>query len=144
MCFIKLHFVVQERFTPCLIQCIMKACWNQNPRERPTMSQVVEYHLGPTRLLSVGQCQVLRDHVHQYATNKPSNIQYTIPNCECTTSLFSCISAQTPQAERKQNTTSDHSQVWIAQENRDATSKLTIVTFRSSDLGFYVRNSYML
>ena len=142
---------MQEIFTPCLIQRIMKACWNQDPMKRPSMAQVVQwsklpelkslriqYHLKPTRLLSVGQCLVLRDHLHQYAPNKPSNIQYTIPNSNNSASLFSSISAQTSQAERKLNTANHHSQVWVAQENENKTSKLTIFTFRSSDLGFYV------
>ena len=130
----------------------MEACWNQDPKERPSMAQIVEwsllpelkhlriqYHLNPTELLSVGHCVVLRDHLHQCATSKPLHIQYTIPNCEHYTSLFSSISAQTPSAKRKENTASYHSQVWIAQKNEDVTSKLTIFTFRSSDLGYYVR-----
>lgn len=130
----------------------MKACWNQDPKERPSMAQVVKWsqlpelqslriqcHLKPTRLLSIGQCLVFRDHLHEYTTKKQSNIQYTIPNCEQFTSLFSSISAQTPPAKRKQKTADYHSQVWIAQEKDDVTTNLTIFTFRSSDLGFYVR-----
>ena len=152
MCITDMHFSVQENFTPRLIQKIMKACWNQDPMERPSMAQVVEwsqlpelqylriqYHLKPTRLLGVGQCAVLRDHSHQYATSRPSNIQFTLPNSEHSTSLFSSTAARTPQTKRKQSTINRHSQVWIAQENEDTTSKLTIFTFRSSDLGFYVR-----
>lgn len=147
-----IHFSVQENFTPRLIQKIMKACWNQDPMERPSMAQVVkwsqlpelqslriQYHLKPARLLSVGQCVVLRDHVHQHATKRPSNIQSTIPNDEHSISLFSSKSTLTPKPKRKLNTTNHHNQVWIAQENEDTTSKLTIFTFRSSDLGFYVR-----
>ena len=130
----------------------MKACWNQDPMKRPSMAQVVkwsqlpeflllriQYHLKPIRLLGVGQCVVLREYLHQYATNRPSNIQFTIPNSEHSASLFPSISAHTPQAKRKQSTTDHHSQVWIAQENEDTTSKLTIFTFRSSDLGYRVR-----
>ena len=155
MCY--MHFSVQENFTPRFIQKVMKACWNQDPMERPSMAQVVkwsqlpelqslriQYHLKPARLLSVGQCVVLRDHVHQYATNKPSNIQFTISNAEHFTSLFSSKSALTPKPKRKQSTTNHHSQVWIAQENKDTTSKLTIFTFRSSDLGFYVRTIVLI
>ena len=48
------------------------------------------------------------------------------------------MSAQTSPTKRKHKTADHHSQVWIAQEEDDATSKLTIFTFRSSDLGFYV------
>ena len=132
----------------------MRACWNQDPRERPSMMQVVKWsqlqellslrilhHLNPTKLLSIGQCVVLRDHLHQYTTNRPSNIQYTIPNCEKLPSLFSSISAQTLPAKRKKKITDHHSQVWIAQEADTTRSKLTIFTFRSGDLGFYVRKS---
>ena len=130
----------------------MKACWNQDPMERPSMAKVVkwsqllelqclrlQYHLNPTVLMSVGQCVVLRDHVHQDATSRPLNIQFTIPHSEDPASLFSSASAaQTPRTKRKQSTTDHHSQLWLAQEEGDEPSKLTILTFRSSDLGLYV------
>ena len=95
----------------------------------------LQYHLNPTTLLSVSQCTVWRDHVHLDVASKPSNVQYTIPNCEPYPPLFSSISAQTPPVERQENTMDHHSQVWIAQGNEN---EMTILTFRSSDLGFYV------
>jgi len=135
----------------------MKTCWDQDPKERPSMAQIVkwsqltelqslriQYHLPQTRLLSTGQCLVFRDHLHEYTARKQSNIQYTIPNCEHLTSLFSSMSAQTSPTKRKHKTADHHSQVWIAQEEDDTTSKLTIFTFRSSDLGFYVRIFHIL
>ena len=97
----------------------------------------LQYHLNPVTLLSVSQCTVLRDHVHQNVASKPSKIQYTIPNCEPYPPLFSSISAQTPPVERENNTMDHYSQVWIAQGN-----EMTILTFRSSDLGFYVSVFY--
>ena len=129
----------------------MKACWNHNPSDRPNMAQVVEWskslelkslrtihQLEPRKLIGICQCQVVRDHVHQHATVKPQNIQSIIANCRHFKSLLSSLSSQTPQSRRKQNTSSNHTQIWIAQDEDEATTKLTIVTFRSSDLGYYV------
>ena len=148
---IKYTLRLQENLTPCLFQHIMKVCWNQNPSDRPNMAQVVEWsqfpelkflrtihQLEPRKLLGVCQCQVVRDHVHQYATVKPENIQSTIPNCDRLKSLFSSLSSQTPRSKRKHSTSNNHTQIWIAQEKDKVTTKLTIVTFRSSDLGYYV------
>ena len=55
---------------------------------KPNLAQVVKwsqfselqslrtiYQLEPRKLFGVCQCQVLRDHVHQYAAIKPQNIQ---------------------------------------------------------------------
>ena len=129
----------------------MKACWNHNPSDRPNMAQVVEWcqfpelqslrtihQLEPRKLLGICQCQVIRDHVHQHATVKPQNSQ-SIQKCAHFKSLFSSLSSQTPQNRRKQNTSNNHTQIWIAQDEVKATTKMTIVTFRSSDLGYYVR-----
>ena len=115
------------------------------------MAQVVEWskslelkslctihQLEPRKLIGICQCQVIRDHVHQHATVKPPNIQSIILNCRHFKSLFSSLSSQTPQSRRKQNTSNNHTQIWIAQDEHEATTKLTIVTFRSSDLGYYV------
>lgn len=131
----------------------MKACWNQDPNKRPNMAQVVKWsklpelqslriihQLKPTKLLTICQCRVVRDHVHHSTTDKPQNIQHTIPNCENFKSLFSSLSPQTPPSKRKQNVANNHTQIWIAQDKDEATTKLTIVTFRSSDLGYYVRS----
>ena len=128
----------------------MKACWNQDPNSRPNMAQIVEWsqylelkslrtihQLDPRKLLGICQCQVARDHVHQHATVKLQNVQNILPNCGHFKSLFSSLSSQTPQSKRKQSTSNNHTQIWIAQD-REVTSKLTIVTFRSSNLGYYV------
>lgn len=129
----------------------MKACWKQNPSDRPNMAQVVEWsrcaelkslrtihQLEPRKLLEVCQCQVVRDHVHQHSTVKSQNTQSIIPNCDRFKSLFSSLSSHIPQSKRKQSTSNNHTQIWIAQEKDEVTTKLTIVTFRSSDLGCYV------
>ena len=146
--------MLQENFTPCLFQRIMKACWSQNPSDRPNMAQVVKWsqfpelkslrtihQLEPRKLLEICQCQVVRDHVHQLATVKPQNIQSIISNCNHFKSLFSSLSSHTPQSKRKQSTSNNHTQIWIAQDKDEVTTKLTIVTFRSSDLGCYVSTS---
>ena len=112
--------------------------WSQLPE---LISLRLQYHLEPINLLSTGQCLVLRDHVHEYTMNKPSNIKFTLPYSENAASdhLFSDKFTYSPKAERRQSTANHHSQVWIAQE-KGTTSKVTILTFRSSDLGYYVRN----
>ena len=140
---------IPKSFTPCLFQRIMKACWNHNPDDRPNMAQIVEWsqlpelqclrtihHLEPRKLLGICQCQVVRDHMHQpKSQNLPQN-----PNCEDFKSLFSSLSLQTPQSRRRQIISNKHTQIWIAQDVTDeAVTKMTIVTFRSSNLGYYVR-----
>lgn len=130
----------------------MKACWNHNPSDRPNMAQVVKwsqfpelqslrtiYQLESRKLLGICQCQVVRDHVHQHATIKQQNLQSIMPNYSLFNSLFCSLSSQSPQRKRKQNTSNNHTQIWIAQDKDDTTTKITIVTFRSSDLGCYVR-----
>ena len=129
----------------------MKACWNQNPNNRPNMAQIVKWsqcmelkslriihQLQPRKLLGICKCQVVQDHVHQHAIVKPQNILNTFPNCGHFKSLFYSLSSQTPQSKRKQSASNSHTQIWIAQDKDEVTSKLTIVTFRSSDLGCYV------
>ena len=130
----------------------MKACWNQDPNNRPNMAQIVGWsqylelkslrtihQLDPRKLLlGICQCQIVRDHVHQHVTVKPQNVQSILPNCGHFKSLFSSLSSQTPQSKRKQSTSNNHTQIWIAQDEDKVTSKLTIVTFRSSNLGCYV------
>lgn len=136
-------------FTPCLFQRIMKVCWNQNPDDRPSMAQIVEWsqfpelqslrtihQLEPRKLLGICQCQVVQDDVHQPSTIEPKNLQH-IPSYERFNPLFSSLSSQTPQSKRKHAAST---QIWIAQDVKDeAIAKVTIVTFRSSDLGYYVR-----
>ena len=147
------YFLLQENFfTPCLFQHIMQVCWSHNPNDRPSMAQVVKWSQFPElqslrtihelesrKLLGICQCQVVRYHIHQYATEKPQNLQNIIPSCEHYDSLFSSLSTQTPPSKMKQKTSNNHTQIWIAQDKNEATTKMTIVTFRSSDLGYYVR-----
>lgn len=142
---------LQENFTLCLAHKIMKCCWHQDPRERPNMSQVLEWSklpelcclrtihsLHPSEVLCTCQCQVERNHVHEYLNSRPSNIEYTIERCELPPPLFSSITSQTPPTNKRRDKVNRHTQVWIAQESEEATSKLTIFTFRSSDLGYRV------
>ena len=131
----------------------MKACWNQNPDDRPTMAQVVEWsqlpelqslrtihHLDPIKLLGICQCKVDEEHIHQDTTEMPQNLQETIPNWDSNPNV-SFLSTLVPPIERKQNmyTVTDHTQVWIAQEKDEANTKLTVITFKSSDVGYNVR-----
>lgn len=129
----------------------MEACWSENPSDRPTMAQVVKWsqlpelkflrtihQLEPAKLLSICHCQVVRNHVHQHSCNISRNLHHNIPNCKPLKSLFVSLSSQTPKSTRKQNTSNNHTQIWIAQDKNDATTKMTIITFRSSDLGCYV------
>ena len=129
----------------------MKVCWSHNPDNRPSMAQVVKWSQFPElqslrtihelelkRLSGICQCQVVRDHVHQHATVKPQNLQHVIPNCEKIQSLFSSLSSLTPQIKRRKPKSDKHTQIWIAQDKDEITTKLTIVTLRSSDLGYYV------
>ena len=129
----------------------MEVCWNQNPNDRPSMAQVVRWsqlpelqslrmihYLEPAKLLSICQCQVVRDHVHQDRVDK-SYLKHVIPNCKQFVSPFSSLSSQTPPSKRKSNISNKHTQIWIAQDMNETATKMTIVTFRSSDLGYYVR-----
>lgn len=132
----------------------MKCCWQQDPRDRPCMGQVVEwsklqelaslrtvYQLEWKRLSCVCQCLVTRDHAHHFTATHPANVKYTIPNCERYPPLFSSLHTQIFSNVKERCKVNQHTQVWLAQVNDDAaTSKLTIVTFRSSDLGYWVSN----
>ena len=150
-CYLKLP---QENFTLCLVHKIMKCCWHQDPRERPTMAQVLEWSKLPelcclrtihslpsSELLCTCQCQVTRNHKHEYLNSRPSNVQCTIEKCEQYPPLFSSITSQSPPINRRRNKVNHHTQVWIAQYSDEVTSKLTIFTFRSSDLGYRVSSS---
>ena len=134
----------------------MKACWNQNPDDRPTMAQVVEWsqlpelqslrtihHLDPMKLLGICQCEVDEEHIHQDTTDIPQNLQETIPNCDSNPD-FSFLPTQTPPAETEQDMVTDHTQIWIAQNKDGDNTKLTVITFKSSDLGFDVRRFKIL
>lgn len=130
----------------------MRCCWRQDPKERPTMAQVVKWSkqaelkslrtilpLESKDVLCVCQCHV--NHVVQNITEKPLHVQSTLPNCESYTPLLFSMHAQSPSAnstcQESEGSTHQHVQIWVAQDNSDAT-KLTIITFRSCDLGYWV------
>ena len=102
------------------------------------------YHLEWKRLSCVCQCLVTRDHTHHFIATNPPNVKYTIPNCQYAP-LFSSLPTQIIPNIKERCIVNHHTQVWVAQVNDDGvTSKLTIVTFRSSDLGYWVRERFRL
>ena len=125
----------------------MRACWNHNPEDRPGMAQVVEWSQLPElqslrtihqlvhkKILAICQCSVAQS---QHATNKPQKKQNIIPNCDHFVPLFS--SSEPLSREKQENTTNDYIQMWIAQDNVENSTKLTIVTCKSDHFGFNVR-----
>ena len=131
----------------------MRACWNHNPDDRPNMAQVLEWSQLPElqslrtihqlehkKVLASCLCLVDQNHAHQLSTDKPENQQRIIPNCDYFDSLFSSISIQAPLGERQEDTATNYIQMWIAQDNAENTTKLTIVTSKSDHFGYHVRN----
>lgn len=142
----------------------MQCCWRQDPQERPTMAQVVEWSKLPElkslrtilslelkELLCVCQCHV--NHVNRNVVEqKPLNFQSTLPLCESFTPLFSSLCAQSPQGKNAhisdchtKDSDHQHVQIWVAHANTSTTklidssaAKMTIITFRSCDLGYWV------
>ena len=131
----------------------MRCCWRHDPKERPTMAQVVKWSkqvelkslrtilsLESKDVLCVCQCNV--NHVIQNVTEKPLHVQSTLPNCESYTPLLLSMHGQSPTVISTRQQSEGHSnhqrvQIWVAQGNSGAT-KLTIITFRSCDLGYWV------
>ena len=138
----------------------MQQCWQKDPKERPTMAQIVKWSkqkelkslrimqsLESNGLLCVCQCNV--NHTNQNPIEMPLNFQSTIPNCESVVPLFSSLSSHSLKTKstqlpdhRAKATNTQHIQIWVAQSDKD-TSKLTIITFRSSDLGYWVSSCTM-
>lgn len=142
---------IQEHFTPCLFQHIMRACWNHNPDDRPNMAQVLKWgqlpelqslrtihQLEHKKLLSICLCSAAQNCAHQHAANIPENQQHIIPNCDNFDPLFSSISIQTPLGDRQENTATSYMQMWIAQNNAESATKLTLVTSKSDRFGYQV------
>lgn len=131
----------------------MQLCWKQDPKERPTMAQIVKWSkqkelkslrtilsLESKKLLCVCQCYV--NHVKQNTVEEPLIFQSTIPGCESFTPLLSSLSSHSLQTEsRTKAINAQHIQIWVAQSDNGA-SKLTIITFRSSDLGSWVSSCH--
>ena len=128
----------------------MQCCWKQDPNERPTMAQVLKWSkqaelqslrmifpLEAKELLCVCQCNA--NHVNQNVVEKPQNFQSIIPGCDSFTPLLSSMCAQSPLDAQlldhnKETFGPQCIQIWVAHGDR----KLTIITFRSSDLGYWV------
>ena len=130
----------------------MRACWNHNPEDRPNMGQVVEWSQLPElqslrtihqlehkKLLAISQCSVDQSHEHQDVIDKPQNQQYIIPSHDRFDPLFSSLNIQTPLGERQENTTNNYIQIWIAQDNVEIATKLTIIISKSDRFGYHVR-----
>jgi len=133
----------------------MQCCWKQNPKERPTMAQIVKWSkqaelkslrtilpIESKHLHCVCQCHI--NHINQNAANKLLKFQSTIANCVSFTPLFSSLSKDSPQTKSRhflnhhaKTINAQHIQIWIAHSENGA-SKLTIITFRSCDLGYWV------
>ena len=96
-------------------------------------------NMEPNVISCISQCLVVRDHKAEYAAidNLPS-IQHTFPNCQPFPSFFTSITPKSPPTNRSKDKVNHHTQAWVTQDNSDTTSKLTIFTFRSSDLGYRV------
>lgn len=130
----------------------MRCCWRQDPNERPTMVQVMKwskqpelqsmrtfYSLEAKELLCVCQCNV--NHLNRNVVGRPENFKSIVPKCESFAPLLSSMCAQSPLDmnaqlldRNKETVGPQHIQIWVAHDNR----KLTIITFRSCDLGYWV------
>ena len=129
----------------------MQCCWKQDPNERPSMTQVIKWGkltelkslrailpLEAKELICVSHCNVNHTSVDPKEVEKPSNFEQIIPECESFTPLLHFMMSQSPldmsAGHMHNHTETEHVQIWVAHSN----TKLTIISFRSCDLGYWV------
>ena len=115
--------------------------WSKQPE---LQSLRTFYSLKAKELLLVCQCNV--NHLNENVVGRPENFKSIIPECESFAPLLSSMCAQSPLDinarlldHNKETFGPQHIQIWVAHDHR----KLTIVTFRSYDLGYWVSSVKM-
>ena len=129
----------------------MQCCWKQDPNERPSMTQVIKWakltelkslrailSLEAKELICISHCNVNHMNVNPKDVEKPLNFEKTFPECESFTPLLHFMMAQSPSDTSTRclhnHTETKHIQIWVAHSD----TKLTIISFRSCDLGYWV------
>ena len=110
--------------------------WSKQPE---LLSLRTFYSLEAKKLLCVCQCNV--NHRNQKVVGRPENFKSIVPECGSFAPLLSSMCVQSPfdinarlLDHNKETYGPQHIQIWVAHDNR----RLTIITFRSCDLGYWV------
>jgi len=139
------------------MQKMMIQCWDHDSHKRLTMAQIKElsvlpefpilrtvFRLKPGRLSAVSQCLVDRHHLHVSSSDHSNSaVLSTNENLLHSTEekLFSPlrISSFSSLSLLDKRKADQHNQLWITQETDvEDTSLLSIITYRSGELGYRV------
>ena len=134
------------------MQRTMRQCWDHDPRKRPTMAKIKEWielpefpslrtvcRLPSGHLSAVSHCVVDRNHIHGADSLIKTALSPTEILSDEHEDLFCSplTTSSTSLLHKKANKTS---QVWITQEleSKEDTSQLSIIMYKSNDLGYRV------
>ena len=145
-------------WSPYLMQQVMNLCWEQEPMSRPLILQILKWcdlaefqSLRAVSALDKGkfnaacQCTVNGGHTHTFFSNPPSNVKFTLQHCIKFDNLFAIPDIASPRPlsrTRSQSTDFNkskcHTQVWTTQEVDENKTRLQILTYRSTQVGYRV------
>ena len=137
------------------MQKVMSNCWDQSPVNRPQISQILKWcdlpefqslrvvcPLESGKFYAACQCEVNRTHTHVLSSDLSSNVKFTLQHCKEFDRLFTLPDIASPKLDS--HNVSDfkksryHTQVWISQAVSNSETRLQILTYRSSQVGYRV------
>ena len=140
------------------MQQVMNLCWEQEPSSRPQILQILKWcdlaefqSLRAVSTLDEGkfnaacQCTVNGDHTHNFFSSPPSNVKFTLQHCMKFDNLFAIPEIASPRPlshTRSQSTDFNKSkcntQIWTTQEVDENKTRLQILTYGSTQVGYRV------
>ena len=140
------------------MQKVMSYCWDQRPVNRPQISQILKWcdlpefqslrvvcPLENGKFYAACQCEVNRTHTHALSSDLSSNAKFTLQHCKEFDRLFTSPDIVSPMPDScNVSYKSDfkksrhHTQVWISQRVSSNETRLQILTYRSSQVGYRV------
>ena len=143
------------------MQQVMNLCWEQEPNSRPQISQILKWcdlaefqslravsTLDKGNFYAVCQCTVNRTRSRTtviLSSNPPSNVKFTVQHCIKFDKLFTIPEIASPRPDSHTrlhkfefNKSKRHTQVWTAQEVDENNTRLQILTYRSTQIGYRV------
>lgn len=140
-------------WSPYLMQQVMNLCWEQKPINRPQISQILKWcdlpefqllravcPLDSGKFYAISHCIVDRTHSPTMFSNSPNNVKFTLPPCNVFNQLFAIPNIASPVTSPKFDfkKSKHHTQVWITQEVDKNETRLQILTYRSTQVGYRV------